>query len=124
MHSIMSAKNGNLPAIIRDFKRHTASHILKAIQFPEESRRDWMMKRFEFAARSNVRNTEHQFWTHENHPIECVSEKFLSQKLNYIHLNPVRAGLVEKGEDWLYSSARNYMLLPGLMEIDMLELSY
>ena len=123
VHSIMSAKNGNLPGILRDMKRHTASHILKAIQSPEESRRDWMMKRFEFAARSNVRNTEHQFWKHENYPVELVSEKFIAQKLNYIHMNPVRAGLVERAEDWLYSSARNYLLQPGLMEIDLLDIN-
>jgi REP element-mobilizing transposase RayT len=54
LHCILSAKNNNLPDILRDFKRHTASHILKAIQAPSESRRDWMLKRFEFAARSNV----------------------------------------------------------------------
>ena len=32
----------------------------------------------------------------------------LMEKLNYIHNNPVRAGIVEKGEDYLYSSARDY----------------
>jgi len=81
------------------------------------------MKRFEFAARSNVRNTAHQFWKHENYPVELVSEKFIAQKLNYIHMNPVRAGLVERAEDWLYSSARNYLLQPGLMEIDLLDIN-
>jgi putative transposase len=124
MHCILSAKKQNLSDIIRDFKRHTASTILKAIQSPDESRRDWMMKRFEFSARSNLRNTEHQFWTHENHPVELVSEKFTSQKLNYIHLNPVRAGLVERAEDWLYSSARNYIYQPALMEIDIMDIAY
>jgi hypothetical protein len=27
------------------------------------------------------------------------------QKLNYIHANPVRAGLVREQEEWIYSSA-------------------
>ena len=31
-------------------------------------------------------------------------------KLNYIHNNPVKRGLVQRPEDWLYSSARNYLL--------------
>ena len=30
-------------------------------------------------------------------------------KLNYIHNNPVKAGLVSKAEDYKYSSARNYI---------------
>ena len=33
---------------------------------------------------------------------------FIQQKINYIHENPVRAGIVENEEDYLYSSARNY----------------
>jgi len=123
VHCILSARDGNLPDIIRDFKRHTASAILKAIQTPEESRRDWMMKRFEFAARSNIRNSNYQFWMHQSHPIEITTEQFASQKLNYIHMNPVKAGLVEKAEDWLYSSYRNYLLLPGLMEVDLLDIN-
>ena len=30
------------------------------------------------------------------------------QRTEYIHLNPVRAGIVENVEDYLYSSARFY----------------
>jgi len=124
VHCILSAKNGNLPDIIRDFKRNTASTILKAIKEHGESRGDWMLKRFEFAARRNVRNSDYQFWTQDYHPEEILSEKFASQKLNYIHMNPVKAGLVDKAEDWLYSSCRNYLLLPGLMELDLLDITY
>ena len=36
------------------------------------------------------------------------SMKFLEQKLNYIHANPVRAGLVEEIEDYPWSSAQDY----------------
>lgn len=41
--------------------------------------------------------------------------------LNYIHHNPVEAGFVEKEEDWLYSSARNYHGLEGLMDVNLLD---
>jgi len=34
----------------------------------------------------------------------------LQEKLDYMHLNPVRAGLVEKAVDWPWSSARYYLL--------------
>src|SRR5690242_6684658 len=64
VHCILNATQNNLSDILRDFKRHTASHILKTIQHTTESRRDWMMKRFEFAARSNARSNPHQFWMH------------------------------------------------------------
>ena len=44
------------------------------------------------------------------------------QKIEYIHYNPVRIGLEERAEEWLYSSARNYLGLPGIMEINVLEI--
>jgi REP element-mobilizing transposase RayT len=43
IHCILSAENGNLSDIIRDFKRHTASKILAEIQESPESRKDWML---------------------------------------------------------------------------------
>jgi REP element-mobilizing transposase RayT len=122
VHCILSAKNENLSDLIRDFKRFTATKILETIHETNESRKDWMLKRFEFAARHHSRNGKYQFWTHENHPIELESHSFLSQKLNYIHMNPVRAGWVDKPEDWLYSSQRNYQYLPALMEIDIMDI--
>jgi REP element-mobilizing transposase RayT len=121
VHCILSAKDNNLSDIVRDFKRFTATNILKNID-NNESRKDWMLKRFEIAAMSHKRNNNLQFWTHENHAIEIVSQKIFCQKMAYIHNNPVRAGWVEKAEDWIYSSQRNYVNLPSIMEIDIAEL--
>ncbi len=121
MHCILNARDENLSDILRDLKRFTSTKILKTIETIEESRKDWMLKRFEFAARSNIRSGKHQFWTHENHAEEIYSNKFIIQKMNYIHFNPVRAGWVEKPEDWLYSSARNYSGLNSLMDIDFFD---
>lgn len=124
MHAIMSARNNILSALVRDFKRFTATHILKKISTISESRRDWMLKRFEFAARSHVRSSKYQFWTHENHAIVLDSMAFLEQKMAYIHENPIRAGWVEKAEDWLYSSERNYIGKDSILEIDLLDIGY
>jgi hypothetical protein len=38
-------------------------------------------------------------------------------KVNYIHENPVRSGIVEKPEDYLYSSARSYAGLNCMIDI-------
>lgn len=35
--------------------------------------------------------------------------------------NLIKAGFVEKPEDYLYSSARNYYGMKGLTEIDLLD---
>lgn len=47
--------------------------------------------------------------------------KRLHDTLDYIHNNPVHAGIVEKPEDYLYNSARNYYDLKGISEITKLE---
>ncbi len=39
-----------------------------------------------------------------------VKERIFRIKLNYIHYNPVRAGLVTKPEEWLWSSAASYFI--------------
>jgi hypothetical protein len=42
----------------------------------------------------------------------------MRQKIRYIHHNPVRRGLVDEQEEWVYSSAANYAGLPGLLEVE------
>ena len=59
----------------------------------------------------------YQVWTHENHAEIVYSNQFMDSKINYIHENPVRAGIVERAEDYLYSSARNYAGLDGMLEV-------
>jgi REP element-mobilizing transposase RayT len=117
VHLVIQSENGKLSDLIRDFKKFTARNILDTIALGAESRKDWMLKRFEFACKSHTRNEIYQFWKYGNHPEEVYSEKFLWQKLDYIHLNPVRAGIVEKASNYLYSSASNYVNGKGLLEI-------
>ena len=40
------------------------------------------------------------------------------QKIEYIHQNPVKRGFVDKAEHWRYSSARDYLGMDGLIEIE------
>ena len=118
VHLVLQSNDAKLSDLIRDFKKFTARNILLAIENSEiESRKDWMLKRFEFACRSNSRNEKYQFWQYGSHPEEIYTEKFLWTKLNYIHENPVRAGFVELAEHYLFSSASNYINNTGLLEI-------
>jgi len=45
----------------------------------------------------------------------------LHQKIDYLHHNPVRIGVVERPQDWVYSSARDYAGGKGLIELDTLD---
>ncbi len=48
------------------------------------------------------------FWQPRYYPFSLYSEKKATEKLDYMHLNPVRAGLVGKAVDWAWSSARHF----------------
>lgn len=118
IHLILNSISGKLSDTVRDIKKFTSSEIIKeVINNPQESRKEWMLNRFSFKAQQHSRNEKYQFWTHENHSIFLYSPKFTQEKLDYIHDNPVRAGIVEKPEDYLYSSARNYAELDSVLEI-------
>ena len=117
IHCILSTVF-NLSDIVRDFKKHTSKEIIKTIETEKESRREWLMMIFEYHAKFNNRVKEYQFWTHENHAVELTSNEMIDSRLDYIHQNPVRAGLVEKEADYLYSSARNYNELSKFIAID------
>ena len=65
-----------------------------------------MIRIFSEAEKRNSRNTDYRFW--DNQPKECYSSEFTIQELIYIHNNPVEAGIVDKPEEQLYSSARDY----------------
>ena len=52
------------------------------------------------------RNYKHSLFEHHPNAFAITSEATFMQKVNYIHQNPVRAGLVEKAEDYKFSSVR------------------
>jgi putative transposase len=122
LHMLISAGGDTtLSDILRDFKKYTSNEIITAIEKSStESRQRWMMEIFREAGRQNARNTTHQFWQQDNMPMECFSYEFTRQKLDYIHRNPVAAGIVSRPEDYLYSSAGDYAGVTGLLKIDFL----
>jgi putative transposase len=117
LHLMVSADN--LSQVIRDFKRHTAKEIL-AVARQED--KQWLLKQFEFFKSVLKSDSQHQVWQEGFHPQAITTEDMLRQKLEYIHYNPVRIGLVDRPEDWRYSSARDYFGQAGVLAIDPIEL--
>ena len=122
IHMIVNSEKEDLSGVIRDMKQFTSNKIIETIQTEPESRREWMLSIFSNAATKHTRNTNYQFWQHESHPLEVFSNNYIKQKVNYIHNNPVKAGIVEKPEDYIYSSARNYADLESVIDIIKLDL--
>ncbi len=56
----------------------------------------------------NAKDRAYQFWERNSLSIELRSIKVFNQKLEYIHNNPVTAGLFILPEEYYYSSAKFY----------------
>lgn len=119
IHLIVQSKKGKLSDLIRDFKKFTSKNILEAVQTEPESRRQWMLDLFKKAIDTHSRNKNYQFWQYGNHAEEIYTLHFMWNKLNYIHLNPIRAGIVEKAQHYIYFSASNYVYDKGLLKVEL-----
>lgn len=96
------------------------NHLHALIWFSEINQRSGFMDVWKTEASVRIRQHFERFhpaywsriegddsvWQSKYHSFNVFSEKKLAEKLDYIHLNPVRAGLVEKAIDWPWSSAR------------------
>ena len=72
------------------------------------------------------RGYKHSVWEHHSDKFLLTSEDMFMQKVDYIHNNPVKDGLLESPEDYLYSSARIWKRRPLEnepleMDIDQIE---
>ncbi|MCA1601405.1 MAG: transposase [Acidobacteria bacterium] len=58
------------------------------------------------------RGYRYSLWEHHNNAFSITSEDMFMQKVNYIHENPVKAGLVERAEEYRWSSVRIWKRCP------------
>jgi len=73
---------------------------------------------FKRAGDKNSNNTKYQFWQQNNRPMEVTSNSFFTQKMDYIHYNPVKSGFCNRPKDYPYSSAQWYIDKTGLLKIE------
>jgi hypothetical protein len=90
------------------------SNRLKKIRVKAE--RNFYLKDSRQQRRESSNVKHNQFWRHDNKPIELWSNKVISEKIRYIHNNPVEEGLVFRPEDYRYSSAVDYSGEKGLLD--------
>jgi putative transposase len=112
-----------LSEVIRDFKKFTSKAIIdRIIESSAESRKAWILDLLKKFGTENSRNKTFQLWQNDNKPIELVTKKWTMQKLAYIHLNPVRIGIVAEAEHYVFSSAGAYIGNEGLIELELLDI--
>ena len=116
LHLVASVKApSRLSDFLRDFKKFTSKAITKQITEGHESRKDWLLDMFSFEARRSQRAEKYKMWDDSNHAVD-LTHLSVSQKISYIHENPVRAGYVYEPHHYPYSSASDYAGKPGLVK--------
>jgi REP element-mobilizing transposase RayT len=101
IHLIWQIKGEHKPSEIqKHFLENTSKQIKGDLQIyhPE------VLKMFV----STQKDRSYHFWKRRPLSIELYTPKVFDQKLDYIHFNPVNAGICEYPEQYLYSSAQFY----------------
>jgi REP element-mobilizing transposase RayT len=113
---IQSNGDETVSEVLRDLKKFTSVEIIKKLKSENAEFNSHALTVFKAEANTIKRNKNYKVWQDGNHPMVLYGNKFIRQKLNYIHNNPVKAGIVEKAEDYLFCSTRNYAELSYVLE--------
>lgn len=118
LHLLARARKGTaLTHIMRDFKKFTSKRLSEEILEIGESRRDWMLDRFDFLARKTQRAENYKVWRDGFHPLLMQYPDWIEQRINYIHQNPVLQEIVTRPEDYKFSSAVDYSGEKGIVNV-------
>jgi REP element-mobilizing transposase RayT len=99
LHIIWQAKGSNsIQKIQTSFIKHTSKEFKKQLE------KDNKLKEYEV----NAIDRKYNFWQRDSLNIELFTAAVFHQKLNYIHYNPVKAGLCNLPEEYYFSSAKFY----------------
>lgn len=120
LHMIVSSREQSISGIMRDFKKFTSKAFIKEFDHYSESRQDWLLNMFSRAGRDLKRVKNFKVWQDGNHSMQLMTPWFSEQKLNYIHMNPVKDEIVVEPHYYWYSSARNYNDERGLIDVEFL----
>jgi REP element-mobilizing transposase RayT len=84
------------PSKVLQFIKGIVSH--RAIDYLKEQNYESSLRKLQH--QDGKRNHRYSLWQHDSDVFSVTSESTFMQKVNYIHLNPVRAGLVDRPVDY------------------------
>jgi REP element-mobilizing transposase RayT len=91
-HLIINPRDGRVREFIGELKSLSAKSIIK------------MSRQFQFPTDADG----HQVWQESFKDMPLWSRWIIWQKINYIHANPMKAGLVKSTPDYYWSSFRSF----------------
>ncbi|MGN6293652.1 MAG: transposase [Chitinophagaceae bacterium] len=123
LHLLVQPQAGySMDEIEQQYKIFTTQKILAAIETEPETRREWLLKRFQSIEVSPNSLRQYNIWQNRSSRsiIEMDQPARLVEYYEYIHENPVRERFVDLAPDFPYSSARDYAGYRGLVNITKL----
>jgi len=104
---VLTSRPSTASDVLRVLKGLTARRVIDHLK--EENH---LISLEKLAHQERERNYRYSLWQTEKNVLPIFSEGMFMEKLNYIHLNPVRAGLAERAIDYRWSSARIWQGCP------------
>ncbi len=112
LHLIAAAPG--LSKVMQSFKSFTAKRLLDLLR---EHGAAASLKQLRALKLSHKRECEYQVWQEGSKPKQIRNHGMMQQKIEYIHNNPVKRGYVDDPLHWRYSSLRNYVDQPGMIDV-------
>ncbi|MEO8087059.1 MAG: transposase [Bacteroidota bacterium] len=94
------SKPSKVSDFMRDFKKFTSGELRRKL-FKDNN--------MELLKQLKIGNNKYKIWKDRFDDYALRDVRSVHTKINYIHQNPVRKGLVERPEDYIYSSAGFYL---------------
>ena len=101
IHLLISEPNVGDPSVVMKVLKQRVSRALrrKRRRTVEGQRKMW---------EESARNRCARFWQRRFYDFNVWTTQKKNEKINYMHFNPVKRGLVERPTDWNWSSCRFY----------------
>jgi len=104
---LLTSRPSTTADVLRVLKGLTARRVIDYLKV-----NNYLTSLAKLAHQERERNYKHSLWQTEKNVLPIFSEAMFMEKLNYIHLNPVRAGLSERASDYHWSSSRIWQGCP------------
>lgn len=114
-HLHLIASSDDLSKSMQKFKAHTAKEILRLLQ---KQNVKIILDQLAFYKKAHKTQTTYQLWQEGFQPKLIQGKKMMKEKIDYIHLNPVKRGYVDEARHWRYSSARDYEGIDGPVDVE------
>ena len=113
-HLHMIALAPELPNVLQNSKSFTARRIIDLLK---ERKAVTLLRQLRETKLNHKKQSEYQVWQEGGKPKQIQNDEMMWQKIEYIHRNPVERGFVDDPIHWRWSSARNYVGMPGLVDV-------